>query len=184
MSIFDNVEFDDSSDGFKIGGGAFSVIPEGTKVRALSESVEYEPKNDRNKEWSPDGVVKVQWRILEPEAIKNRIVFQNLYVHGALNKDGTPNNDKVMKHRQVLLAMDKYSNGEATIKDGKTDLKGVQNSILDLTISVYVKNNGDQGNYVSGVYRKGSLEPEMGVEKPKKSSGGGSFESDFGDIPF
>lgn len=196
MSIFDNIDIDfDPKKGFSLGGGGgFELIPEGTVAKALLEDASYkEPETAWALRDTPNGIVEIQWRILEPAEFKNRIVFQKLHVHGSRSQEKVKgelqwidmdetipkmvdNKDKAIKHLTMLMAIDMIANGERTIKNAKDDLDSLKNNIMDIQLSTW-KMGDREGNWVSAVTPSGVQEIKIGTAKKQNPV-------DEGDIPF
>lgn len=90
---------------FDAGGGKIELIPDGTSVLALID----EAKWDRNQ--NGDRYISLRWSVLAPEELKNRKVFQKLWVldDDPQAKDPVKKRDKA---KRMLAAIDTNAGGK------------------------------------------------------------------------
>lgn len=141
MSFFGNI--DTSSSTFELGGD-LAPIPENTKVLAIAE----EAKND---EYQGARSIKVKWRISQPAAYANRVIFQKLQVY-------TP--DKADKHKRMLAAIATNAGGQlfqAMQQTGETEpsdmsLSTITNRPMVLQLGIWEsEDKSKSGNWVKAV---------------------------------
>ena len=142
MSFFGNI--DTTSSSFELGGGDLAPIPENTKVLAIAE----EAKND---EYQGARSIKVKWRISQPAASANRVIFQKLQVY-------TP--DKADKHKSMLAAIATNAGGQlfqAMQQTGETEpsdmsLSTITNRPMVLQLGIWEsEDKSKSGNWVKAV---------------------------------
>ena len=174
MSFFENI--DTTSSSFELGGGDFAPIPENTKVLAIAE----EAKND---EYQGARSIKVKWRISQPAAYANRVIFQKLQVY-------TP--DKADKHKRMLAAIATNAGGQlfqAMQQTGETDpsdmsLSTITNRPMVLQLGIWEsEDKSKSGNWVKAVSARkspaGAPAPAPVAPKPAPVA-----DIDDSDIPF
>lgn len=127
-------------------GGAFDIIPDGTKLLALID----EAKWNAGFEGAPD-VIKIRWTILAPDEYKNRKVFQNIKVND--EKTTTADNAK-----RMLMAIDQNAGGKLSKMDKEPEDNDLMGALLNKTMVIRMAvwdMNGKQGNWVSAVSPRG-----------------------------
>jgi hypothetical protein len=184
MSFWSTSEGEDVSTNatgeFDAGGGKIEVIPDGTSVLAIID----EAKWDKNKD--NDRYISLRWTVIAPEPLKNRKVFQKLWVEdddpGA--KDPVKKRDKA---KRMLAAIDTNAGGKLMLKPGKptdeTLTMCLTNKPMVARVMVWEQMDRStggmvQGNWIGAVSPKtnpvsSSEEVEAGqakmAEKPKTS---------------
>ena len=174
MSFFGNI--DTTSSSFELGGGDLAPIPENTKVLAIAE----EAKND---EYQGARSIKVKWRISQPAAYANRVIFQKLQVY-------TP--DKADKHKRMLAAIATNAGGQlfqAMQQTGETEpsdmsLSTITNRPMVLQLGIWEsEDKSKSGNWVKAVSARkspaGAPAPAPVAPKPAPVA-----DIDDSDIPF
>lgn len=143
MSFWDNVEAPSTGE-FSAGGGKFELIPDNTDVLAMIDKAEWT-------EYEGNRYIDVNWVIIQPEAYKNRKVFQKVQVNHADVK-------KAQKAKQMLAAIDFNSGGNLMkLKREPTDVdlaRALINKQMILKLMTW-EMNGKSGNWVSAVAPKG-----------------------------
>ncbi len=192
------MSFWDTSDGGQVkaeseyeapsGGG---VIPDDTDVLAYPDEVKWDEK-DGNR------YLSFRWRVAKPETLKNRVVFQKLWVLGNNPQQKDPEKRKKQgdNAKRMLAAIDTNAGGELMAINGVPTDEQLQSALLQKMMVVKLKvwemkgDNGDlmQGNWIAAVSPKTKAVSEGVVAKasPKTqtSSQGGSAAVDDDEIPF
>lgn len=104
----------DKSTEFDGGGGNMEPIPDGSSVMAMIDEAKWDHKD--NAEY-----ISLRWTVIQPDAYKNRKVFQKLWVTD--DDPGANGADKAAKKRdkarRMLAAIDANAGGRLTSKPGK-----------------------------------------------------------------
>jgi len=192
------MSFWDTSDGGQVkaeseyeapsGGG---VIPDDTDVLAYPDEVKWDEK-DGNK------YLSMRWRVAKPETLKNRVVFQKLWVMG--NNPGQKDPEKRKKQgdnaKRMLAAIDTNSGGELMKINGVPTDEQLQSALLQKMMVVKLKvwemrgDNGDmmQGNWIAAVSPKSKAISEGVVAMPAAKKidpvANGTSRYDDDEIPF
>ena len=178
MSFFGNIDTTTSS--FELGGGDLAPIPENTKVLAIAE----EAKND---EYQGTRSIKVKWRISQPAAYANRVIFQKLQVC-------TP--DKADKHKRMLAAIATNAGGQlfqAMQQTGETEpsdmsLSTITNRPMVLQLGIWEsEDKSKSGNWVKAVSARKSpagAPPAPVPVAPPPPKPAPCADIDDSDIPF
>jgi len=164
------------------GGGNMDPIPDGSTVLASIK----EAKWDRTKpEDGADAFVSLRWDVMEPESVKNRVVFQKLWV-----KDDDPKAKDPKKKRDNALkmfsAIDANCGGKLAAKGTEPSddelLVALANKAMAITLKVWEMETSQgkiDGNWVCAVAQKGK---ELRLtEEPKADT---SLGDDEAGIPF
>jgi len=144
--------FWDTSDGeginatgeFETGGGSIEPMPEGAKVAASVEHVEWqEPPNG-----DPD-YIEITWTVLKPEEFKNRKVFQKIRVNAGDSK-------KADKAKRMLAAIDANAGGKlmssSEYPDNMALAKALNAKVMVLKLGVWeLDDKSKSGNWVQAV---------------------------------
>lgn len=143
---------------YEKGGGDFELIPAGTTLLACIEEVKW-------KSFEGEDSIAIRWSALQPDAFKNRKVFQTLKVNNSEAK-------KRDKDKRMLAAIDAnakgglFSSGEEPTDMSMT--KALVGKPMLISIQIWEMNDR-KGNWVNRVAPKGSGEPKTG-SGPQKSS--------------
>ena len=167
MSIFDNVENKNIDGNFEQSGG--EPIPNNTNALAYIKDVSW-------KEYEGDRYINIQWGVLKPEEIKNRVVFQKLRV-----KDS--DSDKASRATQMLLAIDFNAGGKLPKDSDPTDrdlVSALSKAIMGIKIMKW-EIDGKEGNWISAVSAKAKAAAKN-IELPKDPDPADDVDDD--DIPF
>lgn len=158
-------------------------IPNNTLALAMIDEASWDER---------DGVrfISLRWSVLKPEEVKNRKVYQKLYVADA--NPQTPA-DKVAKKRdrakQMLATIDLHCGGKMAKVDtdpSDNDLTScLANNMMVIRVMEWESEDGQaSGNWVAGVYPK-SESTAIGKALPKKSYTAPQTSVDLDDdIPF
>lgn len=93
MSFWANVDI--KADSFEMGGGSFEPLPDGTRVLAVCEAAMI-------KTYDFVDHISLQWRVVQPEEYKNRVIFQKVKINDPAQS---------AKHRAMLAAIAKNAGG-------------------------------------------------------------------------
>lgn len=159
-------------------GGAFEVIPDGTKLLAVIEEAGWKAPFEHG---GPD-VIQIKWGVLAPDPYKGRKVFQKIKVND--EKDSTADNAK-----RMLMAIDQNAGGKLSKMDtepGDNELMGaLMGRPMIIRMSVW-EMDGKTGNWVSAVSPRKAQEQTKAAEQKtaevKKTEPVDSI--DEGTIPF
>ena len=163
---------------YEVPGGNMEPIPNNSDVLAEVVGVKWDKGKDKEERY-----VSVQWKVSAPEAVKNRVVFQKLWVDdldpSAKSEDKA--REKRDKARRMLATIDANAKGRLMqSNDAPTDdslalaLQGAKMVIKCMVWSIDDRSTGETitGNWVSAVKPK-TADLHVSSEKPKASSGGG-----------
>ncbi len=162
-------------------GGNSDPLPDNSSVEAFIEKAEW--KRGRDEDGNPE-YVNLQWRVIAPESVKNRVVFQKLWLTDANPnaKDPTAKRDKDLA---MFAKIDAIAGGKLAQLSGKPTN---DNLALALTTKVAVLKVGvwemgdSTGNWIKALAPKGGF--ELSVPEGAGSGGGGNINMDNSDIPF
>lgn len=171
------------------GGG---VIPDDTDVLAYIDEIKWDDKDGSR-------YISARWRVAKPETLKNRVVFQKLWVLG--NNPGQKDGEKRKKQgdnaKRMLAAIDANSGGQLSAVNGVPSDEQLQSALMQKMMVIKVKvweMQGDnglmQGNWIAAVSPKTKAISENVVAQsapPKQVdpvSNGTSRYDDGDDIPF
>ena len=99
----DGKEIGSSSGEFDAGGGEFAPIPANTTVLGLVDEAKWQ-------QYEGTSYISLRWTILQPEAYKNRKIFQKLYVKGDPKAKNSA--EKADKAKRMLAAIDTNCGGQ------------------------------------------------------------------------
>ena len=166
-------EFDD-------GSGSLELIPDNTSVLAFI----YEAKWERNREYLR--YISLRWSVLAPEELKNRKVFQKLWVDDldTASKDPIKKRDKA---KMMLRAIDTNAGGKLSmLRQVPSDVdltSSLTNKPMVVKVLVWSVKDRETGQTING-NRVGAVAPkhapistkeEIASKAPVQSaSGGGS----------
>ncbi len=106
MSDFWNTQTSAPQTGeFDAGGGDFEPIPSNTLALAYIDEAKWQTDNDNLE------TVSIRWRMLKPEAYKNRVIFQKLWISDHDPRAKKPE-EKQKKARNMLAAIDFNAGGK------------------------------------------------------------------------
>ena len=181
---------------YEVPGGSMEPIPDNSDVLATVKAVKWASKKDADERY-----VEIQWQVLAPESVKNRTVFQKLWVDSLdpSAKDEAKAKTKRDKARRMLATIDANAKGRLMASaEAPTDdslVLALQDAEMVIKCMVWEINDratGDviSGNWVSAVKPKTS-DLHVSEAKPKKQApasgggygGGGNSDLDD-DLPF
>lgn len=136
----------ESTTTFEQGGG--EPIPDKTGCIAAIEEAFW----DHNQK-TGDEFITLKWRVAQPQAYANRVVFQKLKVFGLTgDKDPKATADKA---KRMLAAIDTNAGGSLMKIDGKptnTDLmSSLMGKMMAIKVMVWETDDGKKGNWISAV---------------------------------
>ena len=145
---------------FDAGGGNMEPIPDGSSVLAMVDEAKWETKEGAE-------YISIRWSVIQPEAYKNRKIFQKLWVLDDDPSAASPDKaaKKRDKARRMLAAIDANAGGKLTSQEGKpsTDSMTLHLTNKPMVIKVMLweiedRNTGEKirGNWVSAVGPKGT----------------------------
>ena len=127
------------------GGG---VIPDDTDVMAFIDEIKWDEK-DGNK------FISARWRVAKPETLKNRVVFQKMWVMG--NNPQTKEPEKRKKQgdnaKRMLAAIDANAGGNLLAINGIPTDEQLQSSLMQKMMVIKLKTweiKADDGSLMSG----------------------------------
>jgi|GEM_PF-766622 len=185
----------DTGTEYEVPGGNMEPIPDNSDVLAQIKAVKWETVKD-----GVECYINIQWQVDAPESVKNRVVFQKMWVADLDPQAKSEEKAKVKrdKARRMLASIDANAGGKLM---ESTDTPTDDSLALALTGKQMVikcmiwempdrEKHGEfiRGNWVSAVKPKASdLHVSAEVAKPKasapKASENRSFEMDD-EIPF
>lgn len=177
---------------FDAGGGKIEVIPDGTSVLAFID----EAKWDRNQ--NGDRYISLRWTVLAPEELKNRKVFQKLWV-----LDDDPQSKEPVKKRdkakRMLAAIDTNAGGKLMARNEMPTDESLTSCLTmkQMVVRVMVwemkdRSTGDmsRGNWIGAVSPKSSpvssseeVAKKTAAEAARPQTGGSRTDLDD-EIPF
>lgn len=184
MTDFWNLkDFDPSTGEFDAGGGDFEPIPSNTTCLAIVDEAKWQTSRDGFDH------ISLRWSVLQPEAYKNRKIFQKLWVTDDDPSAKDPEK-KREKARMMLAAIDANAGGKLRAAGGlpTDELMGVALTNKPMLIRVMMwkikDENTDEiktGNWIGKVSSRNSTTDKVSDVKaaapaPKKKA--------EADIPF
>lgn len=139
----------ESTETFEMGGGDLEPIPNNTGCIATIEEAKWD-------EFQDDRYISLKWRVVDPQAYANRVVYQKVKVFGTSNcKDPKATSDKAKK---MLAAIDANAggglrkiNGEPTDYDLMVSLAGKLMAIKLMVWEMEINGEERKGNWVAAV---------------------------------
>lgn len=201
MGFWDTSDGEDvksnSTGEFDAGGGRMEVIPDNTSVLAMIDEAKWDRTQDQ------DRYISLRWTVLAPEELKNRKIFQKLWVldDEPRAKDPAKKRDKA---KRMLAAIDTNAGGKLLAKPEMPTDESLTSCLTNkpMVIKVMVwemedRSNGGiaRGNWVGAVAPKTAPQssPEeiakgqakMDAQPKARGNGGGMSRRDMDDeIPF
>lgn len=179
---------------FDAGGGRIEVIPDGTSVLAFID----EAKWDRTQ--AGDRYVSLRWTVLAPEELKNRKVFQKLWVldDDPQSKEPAKKRDKA---KRMLAAIDTNAGGKLLSRNEMPTDETLTSCLTmkQMVVRVMVwemkdRSTGDvnRGNWIGAVSPKSSpvsssdevAKKTVAEASRAQNTGGGSRNDVDDEIPF
>lgn len=169
---------------FSVGGGDIEPMPGNTVCLAAIDEAKWDADKDGNQ------FISLRWSMLQPEAYKNRKVFQKLWVKDPdpRAKDVKAKRDKALR---MLGAIDKNAGGKLATNPGEPSDLSLASALLNKPMFVTIMrwnmkadDGGEDkvGNWIQSVAPRtaGAKVPE-----PAKVQSGGSLKKAVDDnIPF
>lgn len=163
MSFWDLSDGDTATNtgaNFETPGGNFEAMPDGSKVLAMVENAEWKNDNGGNE------FLSLQWTVIKPDEVKNRKIFQKLWVTdkdpGA--KDEAKAKQKQDRAKRMFSAIDANAGGKLAKINKKPSadeiLLALANKPMVIRLGVYSlddrENPGQKitGNWVQAVAPK------------------------------
>lgn len=177
------------------GGGNFDALPDGSKVLAMVEDAEWKTDNDQNE------FLNLKWTVLKPEEVKNRKIFQKLWIKDfdPREKDEAKAEKKRDRARRLFAAIDANAGGKLAKKGGIPDADAIMLALVNKPMVIRLglwemedrQNPGQtiSGNWVQAVSPK-TAEVGLTEAKPSRSAPSGSSQRkanaayDDDEIPF
>lgn len=173
---------------YEVPGGSFSALPDGSKVLAVVENAEW--KNDNN----GNEFLSLQWTILQPEEVKNRKIFQKLWIS---DLDSSVKKPEEKRDRQLRLfaAIDANAGGKLAKVNKKPEadeiLLALANKPMVIRLGLWEQDDRENpgkkisGNWVQAVAPKNTelYLPTAKAEPAKPQPKAQSFDLDD-EIPF
>lgn len=165
-NVSDGEDLKNNSNGeFDAGGGKIELIPDETSVLAAID----EAKWDRNRDG--DRYISLRWTVLAPEELKNRKIFQKLWVldDDPTAKDAEKKRDKA---KRMLAAIDTNAGGklmarnEAPTDESLTSCLTMKQMVV--RVMVWEQKDRSTGDMIRGNW--------VGAVSPKSSSVSSSDE--------
>lgn len=166
------------------GGG---VIPDDTDVMAFVDECKWDDK-DGNR------YISLRWRVAKPDAYKNRVVFQKLWVMGnnPAQKDPEKRKKQGDNAKRMLAAIDANAGGELMTINGIPSDEDLQRCLMQKMMVIKLKvwemtgNDGAKmdGNWVCAVSPKSKGVAEVAAATPKSASKMTAAAIDDDEIPF
>ena len=177
------------------GGGNFDALPDGSKVLAMVEDAEWKSDNDQNE------FLNLKWTVLKPEEVKNRKIFQKLWIKDfdPREKDEAKAEKKRDRARRLFAAIDANAGGKLAKKGGIPDADAIMLALVNKPMVIRLglwemedrQNPGQtiSGNWVQAVSPK-TADVGLAEAKPASSAPAGSSQRkanaayDDDEIPF
>jgi len=157
----------DTGKSFEVGGGNMEPIPASTQLRAMIDDAKWDERNDEE-------YINLRWTVLEPEAYKNRKVFQKVRVLDSDEK-------KADKAKRMLAAIDANCGGKLAKSDDMPQDMDLQSALCNTPMLIQVQVWEMEGS--DGIYRTGNWVNQVGNNEKPKPEPTGSDDTDD-DIPF
>lgn len=163
-------------------------IPDGSTVLAYIKEAKWD--TGKPEDGSPR-FINLRWDVMEPEAVKNRVIFQKIWA-----KDPDPQakkpDDKRDKALKMLAAIDANAGGKLAAKGAEPTndelLVALANKPMAITVKVWSMTGNDgstmEGNWVCAVAPKGKELVVKDAPKKPASGGGANYDDLDDDIPF
>ena len=109
------------------GGGNFDALPDGSKVLAMVEDAEWKEDADHNE------FLNLKWTVLKPEEVKNRKIFQKLWIKDfdPREKDEAKAEKKRDRARRLFAAIDANAGGKLAKKGGIPDADAIMLALVN-----------------------------------------------------
>ena len=178
------------------GGGNMEPLPEGSKVLAMVEDAEWKEDAEHNE------FLNLKWTVLKPEEVKNRKIFQKLWIKDfdPREKDEAKAEKKRDRARRLFAAIDANAGGKLAKKGGIPDADAIMLALVNKPMVIRLglwemedrQNPGQtiSGNWVQAVSPK-TAEVGLAEAKPSRSARAGSLQrmanaayDDDLDVPF
>lgn len=165
--------------------GSSEPIPDNTDVLCYPDEAKWAEKDGAE-------YISLRWRVAKPEAYKNRVVFQKLWILG--NNPQQNDADKRKKQgdnaKRMLAAIDANAGGELFTSEGRPSDEDLQRALCNKMMVAKLKvwemdgNQGDKmaGNWICAVSPKSKGVDEAPAPHAQQSGGGGRDLDD--EIPF
>lgn len=168
--------------------GNSEPIPDNTDVMAYPDEARW----DKNK--NGDEFISLRWRVAKPEAFKNRVVFQKLWVLGNNPDKHDPDKRKTQgdNAKRMLGAIDANAGGELMTINGRPSDEDLQRCLVNKMMVTKLKvweRKTDTGETMSGNWICAVSPKSKGVDEnvkpaaPKPQSQGVSNNIDD-ELPF
>jgi len=165
-------------------GGDMSPMPDNTDVMVYCDEAKWDEKEGNE-------YVSLRWRVAKPEAYKNRVVFQKLWVIG--NNPQQSDADKRKKQgdnaKRMLAAIDANTGGGLLALEGRPKDEDLQSNLMNKMIIAKLKvweMTGSDGKPMSGNWICAVSPKTKGVSedvKPVENKAAATVDDDT-DIPF
>ena len=167
--------------------GNSEPIPDNTDVMVYPDEAKWADKNGAE-------FVSMRWRVAKPEAYKNRVIFQKLWVHGNNPDQSDPEKRKKQgdNAKRMLAAIDTNAGGELMRVAGRPSDEDLQRALCNKMMVAKLKvwemtgSHGDKmaGNWICAVSPKSAGVSEVVKPTPKLSVVTQSAYDDSDSIPF
>ena len=109
------------------GGGNFDALPDGSKVLAMVEDAEWKEDADHNE------FLNLKWTVLKPEEVKNRKIFQKLWIKDfdPRKQDEAKAEKKRDRARRLFAAIDANAGGKLAKKGGIPDADAIMLALVN-----------------------------------------------------
>ncbi len=142
---------------FEIEGGNLQPIPDGSTVLAMIDEAKWTTRDEAE-------LIELRWKVLAPDAYKNRRVFQKLWVtdDDPNARDAKAAARKRDKARRMLAAIDANAGGKLTSESSKPDDNALTLHLTNKPMAIkcmvwsLVGEGGEQvtGNWIAAVAPK------------------------------
>lgn len=183
MSFFDLSDGTkaESTSSFELAGGNLEPIPNDTTCISAIEEAKWDSYND-------DRYISLKWRVMQPDAYANRVVFHKVKVFGmADDKDPSATADKA---KRMLAAIDANAGGklmQVTGEPSDMDLMGaLVGKMMATKMMVWEFKKPDTGEEMSGNWIA-AVAPAKGAEVSAPKTEAAPVDSaidEDDDIPF
>lgn len=147
MGIFDNKIEGNKPSGGTFEGQSYELIPKGTQCLAYVEDSQVESQDTES---GIDQFIELKWRILKPESVANRVIYQKIRIW---DSDGKKQNRAWM----MLAAIDQNAGGIIGAQSSEPDdallARALINKPMLIKLDVW-DIGGKTGNWVCAVAPK------------------------------
>lgn len=169
----------ESNDSFELAGGNLEPIPNDTTCIAAIEEAKWDS-------YQADRYISLKWRVMQPDAYANRVIFHKVKVFGMANdKDPSATADKA---KRMLAAIDANAGGKLMQVTGEPSDMDLMSALVGKMMAIKCmiweikKDTGEEmsGNWIAAVAPAKGAE----IKNPEPAQPATADFDDDEDIPF